>query len=80
MVRHPGAACDGDRDDGTGCIPGRVHPRLGLGVPAWIDQMGLTPPMAQLGAMRGVRRIEVRRLLDGEELTEKGKSFEFKSA
>jgi alkanesulfonate monooxygenase SsuD/methylene tetrahydromethanopterin reductase-like flavin-dependent oxidoreductase (luciferase family) len=57
--------------------PGRLLPGIGLGVPAWVEQMGLTPP-SQLSAMRECVG-SVRRLLDGEELSEKGKSFEFKS-
>ena len=28
-----------------GMYPGRLLPGIGLGVPAWIDQMGLTPPL-----------------------------------
>jgi alkanesulfonate monooxygenase SsuD/methylene tetrahydromethanopterin reductase-like flavin-dependent oxidoreductase (luciferase family) len=55
--------------------PGRLLPGIGLGVPAWVEQMGLTPP-SQLAAMRECVG-SLRRLLDGEELTETGKSFEF---
>lgn len=76
MVRHPGVLAM-EIATMARMYPGRVHPGIGLGVPAWIDQMGLTPP-SQLGAMRECVG-SVRRLLDGEELTEKGKSFEFKS-
>lgn len=76
MVRHPGVLAM-EIATMARMYPGRVHPGIGLGVPAWIDQMGLTPP-SQLSAMRECVG-SVRRLLDGEELTEKGKSFEFKS-
>lgn len=55
--------------------PGRLWPGIGLGVPAWVHQMGLMPK-SQLGAMRECVTA-VRRLLAGEELTEKGASFEF---
>jgi alkanesulfonate monooxygenase SsuD/methylene tetrahydromethanopterin reductase-like flavin-dependent oxidoreductase (luciferase family) len=57
--------------------PGRLIAGLGLGVPGWIRQMGLYPPSA-LAAMRE-SVTSVRRLLAGEELTEKGKVFEFDS-
>lgn len=55
--------------------PSRLIPGIGLGVPAWIRQMGLHPPSA-LGAMRECV-TSVRRLLAGEELTEEGRTFTF---
>ena len=56
----------------------RLLPGIGLGVPAWLGQMGgLTPP-SQLAAMRECVS-SVRRLLDGEELTEEGRSFAFQT-
>lgn len=55
--------------------PGRLIAGIGLGVPGWIRQMGLYPPSA-LGAMRECV-TSVRRLLAGEELTEKGRTFSF---
>ena len=74
MVRHP-AVLAMEIATMARMYPGRVYPGIGLGVPAWIEQMGLTPP-SQLGAMRECVG-SVRRLLDGEELTESGTSFEF---
>jgi 5,10-methylenetetrahydromethanopterin reductase len=75
MVRHPSVLAM-EIATMARMYPGRVHPGIGLGVPAWVEQMGLTPP-SQLSAMRECVG-SVRRLLDGEELTETGKSFEFK--
>ncbi|MEA2359977.1 MAG: hypothetical protein QOI62_3237 [Solirubrobacteraceae bacterium] len=55
--------------------PGRVLPGVGLGVPAWLDQMGLRPK-SPLSAMREC--IEhVRALLEGEEVTFEGNVFKF---
>ncbi len=56
-------------------FPERLTAGIGLGVPAWIHQMGLYPPTA-LGALRECVTA-VRRLLRGEELTEQGRVFEF---
>jgi alkanesulfonate monooxygenase SsuD/methylene tetrahydromethanopterin reductase-like flavin-dependent oxidoreductase (luciferase family) len=75
MARHP-AVLAMEISTLARMFPGRIWPGIGLGVPAWIEQMGLTPP-SQLAAMRECVG-SVRRLLDGEELTERGKSFEFK--
>jgi alkanesulfonate monooxygenase SsuD/methylene tetrahydromethanopterin reductase-like flavin-dependent oxidoreductase (luciferase family) len=75
MVRHP-AVLAMEIATMARMYPGRVHPGIGLGVPAWVEQMGLTPP-SQLSAMRECVG-SVRRLLDGEELSESGKSFDFK--
>jgi len=55
--------------------PGRLTAGVGLGVPAWIRQMGLYPP-STLAALRECVTA-VRRLLRGEELTEQGRVFEF---
>lgn len=55
--------------------PGRLTAGVGLGVPAWIKQMGLYPPTA-LGALRETV-TSVRRLLHGEELNETGRVFTF---
>ncbi|NMH99942.1 LLM class flavin-dependent oxidoreductase [Pseudonocardia sp. K10HN5] len=49
-------------------FPGRIYGGIGHGVPAWLDQMGLMPPKP-LSALRQCVTA-VRRLLDGEELTE----------
>ena len=69
MVRYPAflamelatiAALHGDR-----AVAG-----IGLGVPAWLEQMGLTP-RSQVQALRETM-VALRRLLDGESLTEDG--------
>ncbi len=56
-------------------FPGRFFPGIGLGVPAWISQMGLLPS-SPLSAVRECV-TSIRRLLEGEELTEEGRVFEF---
>lgn len=55
--------------------PGRVWAGVGLGVPAWLDQMGLRPA-SPLGALRECV-VALRRLLDGETVTETGRTFTF---
>jgi 5,10-methylenetetrahydromethanopterin reductase len=55
--------------------PGRVLPGLGLGVPAWLDQMGIRPK-SPLSAMRECI-VNVRALLAGEEVTFEGRVFKF---
>src|SRR2546428_7183558 len=47
--------------------PGRFRPGVGLGVPFWLQQMGLMP-RSPLGAVRECVE-SLRRLLAGEELT-----------
>jgi 5,10-methylenetetrahydromethanopterin reductase len=54
--------------------PGRFWPGVGLGVPFWLQQMGLMP-RSPLGAVRECT-TSLRRLFAGEELTERG-LFEF---
>lgn len=56
-------------------FPGRFRPGIGYGVPAWLDQMGLAQP-SPLTALRECVSA-LRRLLDGEELTETGRVFAF---
>jgi 5,10-methylenetetrahydromethanopterin reductase len=51
-------------------FPGRIYGGIGHGVPAWLDQMGIMPPKA-LSALRQCVTA-VRRLCDGEEVTEDG--------
>lgn len=53
-----------------GAFPGRFMAGIGHGATAWLEQMGLVPgsPLRSLGA--GARAV--RRLLDGEELSEDG--------
>ena len=75
MVRYPAflamelatiAALHGDR-----AVAG-----IGLGVPAWLEQMGLTP-RSQLGALRETM-VALRRLLDGESLSEVGERASYR--
>lgn len=54
-------------------FPGRLHPAVGLGVPAWLDQMGLKPKSA-VGAVRDCV-LALRRLLAGERLTVSSPTF-----
>jgi 5,10-methylenetetrahydromethanopterin reductase len=74
MVRHP-AVLAMEVATLARMYPARVWPGIGLGVPAWVDQMGLMP-RSPLGAIRECI-TSVRRLLDGETLDEKGVNFEF---
>ena len=55
--------------------PGRLRAGIGLGVPAWLRQMGIKP-RSPLSAMRECVTA-VRALLDGEELTTEGRCFRF---
>lgn len=55
--------------------PGRIRPGIGLGVPHWIGQMGLTPP-SSLATLRETL-IGVRALLRGETVTAEGRVFTF---
>lgn len=55
--------------------PGRVLAGVGLGVPAWLDQMGLRP-RSPLSAIRECVTT-LRRLLDGERVTQAGAVFRF---
>jgi alkanesulfonate monooxygenase SsuD/methylene tetrahydromethanopterin reductase-like flavin-dependent oxidoreductase (luciferase family) len=55
--------------------PGRLRAGVGLGVPAWLRQMGIKP-RSPLSAMRECVTA-VRALLDGEELTREGRCFSF---
>jgi 5,10-methylenetetrahydromethanopterin reductase len=56
-------------------FPGRFTPGIGYGVPAWLDQMGVS----QASPLTALRECvtSLRRLLDGEELTENGRVFSF---
>jgi alkanesulfonate monooxygenase SsuD/methylene tetrahydromethanopterin reductase-like flavin-dependent oxidoreductase (luciferase family) len=55
--------------------PGRLRAGVGLGVPAWLEQMGLMPA-SPLTALRECV-VGVQRLLAGEEVTERGAVFTF---
>ena len=54
-------------------FPGRFRPGIGLGLPPWLEQMGLMPerPVAAMRECVGT----VRRLLAGETVTLEGKRF-----
>ena len=56
-------------------FPGRFWPGIGLGVPFWLGQMGLMPRSALTAVRECVTNL--RRLLDGEEVTFEGKVFAF---
>jgi alkanesulfonate monooxygenase SsuD/methylene tetrahydromethanopterin reductase-like flavin-dependent oxidoreductase (luciferase family) len=58
-------------------FPGRFWPGIGLGLPAWLRQMGVHPA-SHLGAMRQTI-TSVRRLLAGETVTEDGPPFRFEN-
>jgi 5,10-methylenetetrahydromethanopterin reductase len=74
MVRHP-AVLAMELATLDRLAPGRLIPGLGLGVPAWLRQMGLSPRSA-LGAMRECIAA-LRTLLDGGELNQQGEYFAF---
>lgn len=56
-------------------FPGRVRPAVGLGVPAWLDQMGARPP-SPLRAVRDAT-TSLRALLAGEQLDDATGTFTF---
>jgi alkanesulfonate monooxygenase SsuD/methylene tetrahydromethanopterin reductase-like flavin-dependent oxidoreductase (luciferase family) len=74
MARHP-AVLAMEISTLSRMFPGRLLPGIGLGLPVWIEQMGLRP-RSDLTAMRECV-TSVRRLLDGEEVDGDGKSFDF---
>lgn len=74
LVRHP-ALLAMEISTVARAFPGRFIPGIGLGVPGWMRQMGLLPP-SPLTAMRECVG-SVRRLLDGETLSEEGALFSF---
>ncbi len=74
LVRHP-ALLAMEISTIARAFPGRFVPGIGLGVPSWIRQMGLVPDSPLAAVRESV--TAVRRLLDGEELSEAGGVFEF---
>ncbi len=74
VVRHP-ALLAMEVATTARAHPGRFLPGIGLGVPAWMRQMGLMP-RSPLTAMRECV-TGLRRLLRGEEVTENGEVFTF---
>jgi len=73
-VRHP-AVTAMELATVSALHPGRFMAGLGHGVPDWTAQMGLRPK----SLIRSLREatVGVRRLLDGEELTETGEYYTF---
>ena len=73
-VRHP-AVTAMELATVSSLFPGRFMAGLGHGVPAWTSQMGLQPE----SLVRSLREAAsgIRRLLDGEELTESGDYHRF---
>lgn len=74
MLRHP-ALLAMEVATMAGAFPGRVSAGIGLGVPAWLRQVGRSP-RSQIGAMTECVTA-VRRLLDGERLDAEGAEFSF---
>jgi 5,10-methylenetetrahydromethanopterin reductase len=72
MVRHP-ALLAMEIATLDRMFPGRLHPGIGTGVPAWMRQMGVKPS-SPLSALRE-SVTSVRRLLDGEEVSLEGRCF-----
>lgn len=77
MVRHPGQLAM-ELATLARAHPGRLVPGIGLGVPAWMDQMG-SMPASPLSAIRESVTI-VRRLLDGETVDLEGRVFSLTGA
>lgn len=73
VVRHPALLAMELASLGA-AHPGRFVPGVGLGVPAWMRQMGLMPD-SPLTAVRECVTM-VKRLLAGETVTEAGSVFE----
>jgi alkanesulfonate monooxygenase SsuD/methylene tetrahydromethanopterin reductase-like flavin-dependent oxidoreductase (luciferase family) len=76
VVRHP-AQLAMEIATLARAYPGRFVPGIGLGVPAWMDQMGLNPA-SPVTAIRECVTI-VRALLDGSELDLDGRMFSLRS-
>src|SRR5438093_2933616 len=74
LVRHP-ALLAMEISTLARMYPNRLRPGIGLGVPSWVRQMRLMP-RSRVGAMRECVS-SLRRLLAGEELTERGDYFSF---
>lgn len=76
VVRHP-ALLAMEIATTARAHPGRFQPGIGLGVPAWMRQMGLMPE-SPLSAVRECVS-GVRALLDGDNLSKDGRVFDFDS-
>ncbi len=73
-VRHP-AVTAMELATVSALHPGRFMAGLGHGVPSWTEQMGLRPKSFIRSMREGASGI--RRLLDGETLTEEGEYYTF---
>ena len=74
MVRHP-AVLAMECSSLARMFPGRFRPGIGLGLPSWVQQMGLYP-RSQLSAVRECVG-SLRELLDGATVDRQGASFAF---
>src|SRR6476469_6454946 len=74
MVRHP-AVLAMECSSLARMFPGRLRPGIGLGLPVWVQQMGLYP-RSQLTAVRECVEA-LRELLDGGTVDRHGTSFAF---
>jgi 5,10-methylenetetrahydromethanopterin reductase len=72
MVRHP-AVLAMEIAGISRAFPGRFRPGIGLGLPSWMEQMGVMPERP-VGALRECI-TSVRRLLAGESVTHSGRTF-----
>jgi 5,10-methylenetetrahydromethanopterin reductase len=72
LVRHP-AVLAMEIAGISRAFPGRFRPGIGLGLPAWLDQMGLMPEKPVAALRESVTSIQ--RLLAGETVTLAGKQF-----
>jgi 5,10-methylenetetrahydromethanopterin reductase len=73
-VRHPAVTAMELATLGA-AYPGRLMAGSGHGVPSWVGQMGLRPASLVASLREGVEAV--RRLLDGEELTQAGRYHTF---
>ena len=72
LVRHP-AVLAMEIAGISRAFPGRFRPGIGLGLPTWLEQMGLMPEKPVAALRESV--TSVQRLLAGETVTLAGKQF-----
>jgi 5,10-methylenetetrahydromethanopterin reductase len=72
LVRHP-AVLAMEIAGISRAFPGRFRPGIGLGLPVWLEQMGLMPEKPVAALRESVTSIQ--RLLAGETVTLAGKQF-----
>jgi alkanesulfonate monooxygenase SsuD/methylene tetrahydromethanopterin reductase-like flavin-dependent oxidoreductase (luciferase family) len=73
LVRHP-AVLAMEIAGISRAFPGRFRPGIGLGLPAWLEQMGLLPEKPVTALRESVTSIQ--RLLAGETVTLEGKQVQ----